>query len=224
MMDNPDLSPNLDLGYIFSPPCHQGRPCHRRLDIVIQAMPTQNHCDPEIVFFMVPSARHKIEVIKVRHPWLWEQNLRVVASRVIMTDRTGKAVEAFTFGGDLQIVSEDEFTRCTLRSPAPILPCFSDSPFNTLLVEEVETLLAERREAWEEEHPTTFFDERLAASDPFILYLACLKAIHNKYIQLPANYLDEFTHFLQVEMQALHDERLWPSYLPPIEKLLQTDN
>jgi hypothetical protein len=42
-----------DLGYIFSPPCHQDHPCHRQLDIVMHARPTLHHYDPESAQFSV---------------------------------------------------------------------------------------------------------------------------------------------------------------------------
>lgn len=214
---------NQDLGYLFSPPCHHDHPCHRQLDIAIHAIPTLQHYDPESARFPVFSDFRGFEYTKVHHPWRRIKNCRVIPGMVIMKDRVGKTVEAFTFGGNLHIETENEYTRCSLKSSAPILPLDIKPTVSTLLADEVKILLAQRRETWYEEHPRTTFEEHLAIVDPFILYMFCLDALQNKFSHFPhpdPEYILKFRHFLGTEIQALHEKRLWPKYLPSIEKLL----
>lgn len=211
------------LGYLYSPPCHQDHPCHRQLDIEINARPTFYHYDPEIVHFPVFSDFWGYEVLKVRYPWRRGKNYHVIPGVVIMKDRVYKTVEAFTFGGNLRIEIEKDCTMCSLKSSAPILPLDIRPSVSTLLAEEVEILLAERREVWDEGNPRTAFEDHLAEIDPFTLYMSCLDALQAKFSQFPSpdpeNFL-KFRHFLRTETRALHEKRHWPIYLPSIDKLL----
>jgi hypothetical protein len=214
---------NLDLGYVFSPPCHPNQLYHRQLDMTLHDTPTLRHYDPEIVEFRVAPDPQGNSVIKVRHPWESKKKHRVLVSRVIMKDRDDKVVEAFTFGGGLQIISHNEYTHCILKSPAPIISVDTLSQMETILIGEVEILLAERREVWDEEHPKDDFEKRLADTDPFMLYLASIKAIQEKFNRFPnplPEYLFSFTHFLQIESSRLHKEGLWPLNVPTIPQLL----
>lgn len=212
-----------DLGYIFSPPCHQDHPCHRQLDIVMHARPTLHHYDPESAQFSVFSDFWRYEVLKVRHPWHRSMNFHVIPGFVIMKDRLDKNMEAFTFGGDLRIKTKNDCTICSLKSRVPILPLDIRSSVSTLFADEVETLLAERRETWDEEHPRTAFEDHLAEIDPFTLYMSCLDALQDKFSHFPhpnpGNIL-KFRHFIETEIQALHEKRLWPIHLPSIEEML----
>ena len=214
---------DLDLGYVFSPPCHPNQLCHRQLDITIHDMPTLQHYDPEAILFRVVPDLLGNSVIKVRHPWTVKEKHHVFVSKVIMRDRVDKVVEAFTFGGELLIMSNNKYTHCSLKSPAPILLLDPLLQIETNLADEVEIILAERREIWDEEHPKDDFDKRLADTDPFMLYLASIKAIQEKFNRFPnplPEYLFGFTHFLQIESSKLQKEGLWPLNLPTISQLL----
>jgi hypothetical protein len=120
---------------------------------------------------------------------------------VIIEDRIGKAVEAFTYGGSLEIDTNEERTLCTLVSPASILDLSAEDdsltrlPVTHLLAQETEILLAERRAAWA--HNPEQYDRRLAGSDPASLYAACLQAILEKYRRFPTAGDDLTRRFLQ---------------------------
>jgi hypothetical protein len=218
-----DSQTDLVLGYVFSPPCHLHQLCHRQLDITLHNTPTFQHYDPDVVIFRVAPDKLGNSTIRVRHPWKGKGKYHNLASRVIMRDRVDTVVEAFTFGGELQIASNDRYTKCSLKSPAPILPLFSWSSVETILAEEVEILLAERREVWDEQHIQRTFEQRLAEADPFILYLLSLKYFREKFAHFPSpvpDYLIGFIHFLQAEVKRLHDEKIWPYYLPQVLELL----
>lgn len=60
---------DLDLGYVFSPPCQPNQLCHLQLDVTLHDTPTLQHFDPEVVVFLVAYDLLGNPVIKVRHPW-----------------------------------------------------------------------------------------------------------------------------------------------------------
>ena len=221
--ENPCVPPDTELGYTFSPPCHHDHPCHRQLDIVMHDRPTLRHYDPASTQFTVASKINRFEVLKIHHPWHGKANYHVISSCVILRDRVDKVVEAFTFGGMMHIVSEETCTRCTLESSAPILPLIISPTVTTILADEVRILFAKRREAWDEAHPRTAFEEQLAAIDPFILYLSCLDTLLEKFSHFPhpePGDMLKFTRFLKTEIDAMHEQKLCPNYIPPLEKLL----
>jgi hypothetical protein len=196
------------LGYVFSPPCSPDYPMYRQLDVFLPAEPTELHFDPEVVRFMVTSPIWGTEWIKVRHPWQGKEEHPVIPSCMFIRDRVDKVVEAFTFGGDLHILTEEELTRCTLKSPAPILPLNNGTSVTTIFAEEVEIQLAERRAVWDVAHPKVPFEEQLAKVDPFDLYLACLEEFQLKFFHLPylqSESMLHFTHFIRLEIRALHE-------------------
>jgi len=214
---------DLELGYVFSSTFHPNHIHHHKLDITLHDAPTLRHYDPEFVTFRIAPDTLGNSYVKVRHPWRGNWNYHVFASTVIMRDRVDKVVESFTFGGDLLIKSSNDRTTCSLLSTAPIYPLLSWSSPEMILVEEVEILLAKRREVWDETHKRMPFDKHLATIDPFILYLSCLQNLQNKFSHFPSPIPEDllrFMHFLRVEINQLHSEGLWPLYLPQIEEIL----
>lgn len=214
---------DLELGYVFSSAFHPNQLPHHKLDITLNDTPTLRHYDPEVVLFWVTPDNLGNSYIKVRHPWQGKKKHHVFASIVILRDRVDKVVESFTFGGELLIASNHERTRCSLISTAPILPLLSWSSVEMILADEVEILLAKRREVWDEEHKWNSFEKHLSEIDPFILYLSCLENLQKKFSHFPSpvpEELLEFHHFLQVEIKRLHNGGLWPLYLPPIAEIL----
>jgi len=214
----------LDLGYVFSPPCTTNDPCHRRLTINIRSSPTLLHYDPESVNFSVASPAWGIEFIKVFHPWVWTKEYHVLASRIIMHDRLNKVVEAFTFGGKLKIKTKTKYTQCGIVSNAPILPVLDwyTTP-SSLLAEEVEVLMAEWRESFDESNPGIKFEERLSFVDPFWLYIICLDTLQGKFLNVPnpkPEHIMKFTCFLKRQVRVLKEDHKWPAYIPPVNKIL----
>lgn len=220
-MANPTT--NLELGYVFSSAFHPNQLHHHKLDITLHDTPTLRHYDPEAVTFRVTPDSLGNSYIKVRHPWKGKKKHHVFSSIVILRDRVDKVVESFTFGGELSIASDNEHTICSLISTAPILQLLSWSSVEMILADEFEILLAMRREAWDEEHKRTSFDKHLSEGDPFILYLSCLQNLQNKFSHFPSPVPEDllgFIHFLHVEIKRLHNEGLWPLYLPQIKEIL----
>ena len=180
-----------DLGYIFFPATHDDALGHPRFDVVLQTQATERHFDPLSVTFSAKS-RSGVEHLSIHHPWNDSQSHKILAGRIIVLDRQKKEVEAFTFGSDLQIVSDKEQTICVFTSPVPILHLLSPQSIATDFADEVEGFLARYRARLGRE-----YDLRVAGIDPMLLYIACLDAIQEKLTHLPHAHTGERHHFQQ---------------------------
>ena len=173
------------LGYNFLPESDADWPDYHRLQVVIRAEPTEAHFDPESVSLLARSTQGGSEEVIIHHPWPREEHLVACPGRIVLRDRLGKAVQAFTFGGVLQVQPEAERTLCTLESPVPILALLRNDSAPAELASEVELLLATRRAAWDMQGRGGAFDERLASVDPRVFYLGSLRAVDRRLARLP---------------------------------------
>ncbi len=211
-------------GYIFYPRAYPHAPGHPRLDITIPETPTGRHFDPVTVHLLIRARPHittgGIETIMLHHPWPYESHFQACAGRIIIDDRYGKNVEAFTFGGNLTVLTQESETRCVLESPAPILELISTSSIAIALAEETEILLAERRA--ERLPDIEAYEQSLANVPPSDLYIACLEKIRQKHEHV--QHLTEETHqlirFIHDEIQALKRQQLWPVKVPTLAEVL----
>lgn len=217
-----NLKNSPELGYIFYPAEAPDHPGHPRLDVLIPAEPTFRHFDPKKAQFQVVLPPENVGRINVYHPWTQTTTYHVCPSRVILTDHIGKQIEAFSFGGELQISSVTEKTVCVLTSPAPIIPLFSAHDLPGWLTAEVEVLLARRRANWNPDHPHDF-EVHLATVDPFALYVSCLYALSEAFDDLPAEE-DDLTSlgrkFVEQEIERLKNDGKWPVLVPALDDLL----
>ena len=210
-----------EYGYFFHPRERSDSPGYPQLDVFLRSVPTYKHFDPLKMTLNVALERRSIEFLKINHPWPLRKQYRACAGRVILQDRTGKKVEAFTFGGDLRIESEEELTMGVLMSPAPILELTSTYSFPSFLAEETEIFLAERRAEWEPDHTT--FIKKLIKADPLTLYCVCLKALREKFGH--SHFKDDeviqhFAHLMNNEIAVLQELDKWPTQLPTVAELL----
>ena len=221
-----DLSHEPDLGFVFYPYEMKDHPGHPRLDVIIQEKPTYQHYDPQKVQYKVVSIQGTIEHITIHHPWTSGARYQVCAGRIILHDRKAKRVEAFTFGGDLQILSDASHTVCGLVSTAPIFALCTTHDLPMWITAEVEILLAEQNAHWESTHPYAF-EEHLATLDPFILYASCLEALRDRsasHLYINEGELDKKgEHFVQAEIQRLQKTVAWPQTLPTLDELFSLE-
>jgi hypothetical protein len=185
------------------------------------SVPTGKHFDPEKLSLTVAPKHKGTELLRVQHPWPGQDQYRACAGHVILQDRKGKKVEAFTFGGDLRIESEEMLTVCFLTSPAPILVLIGTSSIPMLLAVETEIVFAERRANWELDRST--FKDRLTAADPFTLYCICLEALKKKFERYPSRgveFIQQFVTFLNTEIKTLHELDKWPVSMPTVAEIL----
>ncbi len=215
--------PSLDFGYAFTPDSPPDHPAHRALTVVLRPAPTERHYDPEKAEWPVVSRDGDLETLTLYHPWPESGAYRVAAGRVILTDRKGKVVEAFTFGGALHVEAADAQVVARLESPAPVLPLLWPGSAAALLANEVEILLAQRRAAWDSLGRPQPFEQRLAAADPHRLYTACLAHLHAGLRGTHSAFADpeqKLSHLLRTAAREMQDAGHWPASATLLEELL----
>lgn len=210
-----------DLGYNFHPGTAKRFPGHPQLDIYLRHEPTRRHFDPEKAHFEVAGSG-RTEALTIVHPWTGPRQFRVCADRIYIDDRKQKRVEAFTLGGTLQITPKKDVTICQLQSPAPIFDLFHLDDLSTLIVTEIEVLLAKRRADWDPQHPHEF-EQHLATAVPLELYACCLIALQEKFAP-PLEHHDQLYHqlikFVADEIKFLQETGQWPASVPPLQEIL----
>lgn len=213
-----DLTHEPDLGYIFYPPETHHHPGHPRLDVIIPATPTYRHFDPQKVRFQVTSPSGGITQLTIHHPWTMGKLYRVCAGRIFVTDRVPKVVEAFSFGGELQILSDAEHTVCALTSTAPIFALIELDDLPMWITAEVEGLLARQKAHWNPQQPHNF-ETHLATLDPLLVYASCLQTLQHQ--PWPEHDGAEFDgpHFVQAEIKRLQTKGKWPVAVPSLDQL-----
>ncbi len=215
--------PSLAFGYDFAPACPADHPCHRTLTVVLRPAPTERHYDPERAEWPVVSRDGDLETLTLYHPWPESGAYRVAAGRVILADRKGKVVEAFSFGGALRVEAVAEHVIARLESPAPILPLLTPGSAAVLLANQVEILLAQRRAAWDSRGKPQLFEGRLAAADPHLLYVACLAHLHAELRGTHAPFADpeqKLSHLVRTAAREIKDAGHWPASASVLEELL----
>jgi hypothetical protein len=193
------FSESHQLGYAFSPAVQSDTPGHLTLEVVLHAAPTGRHFDPENVRYPI-AVGHRLDFLFITHPAGDSDQYRVCAGRVIVRDRIGKQVEAYSLGGELVVETAGAHTLCRLTSSAPILDLTVPNSLSTRLAEEIAILLAERRAAWAQR--PAGYDERLTQVDPRQLFAASLIELSRKFSH-SSHTADDVIHRL---IEFLHSE------------------
>ncbi|MCB9423245.1 MAG: hypothetical protein H6667_25840 [Ardenticatenaceae bacterium] len=210
-----------DFGYNFLPGTANRFPGHPQLDIILREVPTERHFDPEQVHFEAAQSGRP-EALTITHPWTGPRQHRICAGRIYIDDRKHKRVEAFSFGGTLEITTKHDLTICRLSSTTPILDMMELDSLSTTIATEAEVLLAERRADWDPKHPHTF-EQHLATAVPLELYACILAALHEKFAP-HLEHFDQVYHqlvaFAAGEMAYLQQTGQWPAVVPPLTEIL----
>ena len=215
-----DLSHEPDLGYVFYPYEVPGHPGYGRFDAIIPIQPTYRHFDPVTAQFPIIASGGSLEHLRVHHPWTLGKRYKACAGRAVLTDRVGKHVEAFTFGGDLQILSTAAQTVCALQSPAPIFALAPAPDLALWLASEAEIVLARQR-ARRESHG---FAACLAQMDPLLLYARCLQDAQQDLAsgaRAANGAARQAAHFVPHEIARLQAAGDWPAVLPSSDELFE---
>jgi hypothetical protein len=196
MSERKSIDSGRELGYDFHDVGDRGEPGRGQLDINIPRRPTELHFDPEQVAFPVMAVDGTVQRMTVTHPWRGPRESRLCAGRIVLRDRKGKVVEAYSFGGTLWLDSDATRTCCHVESPVPILrltgPLDAEgdsTSMDTMLVEEFEAVLAKCRVHWGRDD--VGFDRTLASISPDILYAAALGAIDTRLQAVPGRFHDD---------------------------------
>lgn len=209
------------IGYLYHYPRLDHPTDNFRLDIFVASLPTELHFDVQHALFFTTMPDETIEKITVTHPWTYKNTAQVCAGVVVMEDRNKEKKEAFTFGGNLKIKTEESQTICTLTSSAPILEINDSTPLKHFFVEELEMLLAEQRATHLDHHD---YEKQLGNADPRELYLACLEALRQKFEDFP--HKDEknreFFAFLNAEKRRLYAAGISTDLTPSLDEIFSS--
>ena len=218
------MSQECSLGYVFLPDPDGGSIGYAEFEVLLRAVPTGLHFDPSEVRLRIVMPDGRVQAAAIRHPsYSATDSGRVIAGRILLHDHYGKVVEAFSFGGEITVSTTDDLTTCHIISSAPIIELALDEPLPTLLVEEVEVLLAHQHAIYDQRGKD--YEMHLAQIEPSLLYCACLAELHKKL--LPASDVTsgnpEMPHlisFLPLEMTRLTAAGLCPKLIPSVAELL----
>lgn len=218
----------LELGYRFhvtDQPTTIGYPS---LGVILHKEPTDHFFDPAQVSLLVTPAinNQPIEHLVIEPDWHGRSHYEVCAGRVVLTDREEKTVEAFTFGGNVDIHPSGDYTTATISSSAPILDLsYENRPpsLSLILAAEVEVEMASRRAFWSSHKPGEF-ERRLAqiADNPVQLYKACLLKLSDKFSDDPhveGDTMWQFRHLLHNESRRIRQEA-GKNPVPKLEEIL----
>ena len=211
----------FDIEYIFAPKRYPHAPGSNKLTIRLHEYKKDSIFHPNELILSVLADKGKVNSLTISHPWLFLKKYRVFPGQIIFYDLEGNELEAYSFGATLTIDSQEKVTECIISSSAPIIGEREYTLETTLLVEEVQVLLAK----WRANHLTDLeeFEKNLATIEPSLLYASCLLSLEDKYNNI--NYKDDpqiinFMNYVQDEIKALKAEKLWPEKASTLDKLL----
>ncbi len=211
-----------DLGYYFHPAEKPDVPGHPRLDVSLYPVPTHKHFDPERVTFEIALPEDGIEPVEITHPWPGPSHLRAAVGYIRLVDRRDRVVEAFSFGGSLDVEVLQDHTRCSLASPAPIFHVTDREDLAAFLVSEFEALLAIRRAGWAGDEAG--FSRQLAGLDPLLLFAVGLVEVEDRLLQSPITLRGDLywrmRHTVNGSRSRLQEGGQWPVPLPALADLL----
>lgn len=223
-LHNEGIEPNL--GYRFLPASYPQAIGHPKLEINILCVPSEEHFDPKIVlvpiFTTISSVHpHQIEQLKVFHPWAYHGVYQVAPGLITISDRKGKKVEAYSFGGTMTIEADENCTTCMIQSDAPIVEVARARPAVIKLVQEVEILFAGRRVEWAED--LAAFEARLVDVPVSTLYAVILNELETRYDKAQSGkpIADrEFQDIIEGEKQHMKSAGRWPEKIPSVSEIL----
>ena len=210
------------LGYVFHQLKLNSSTLSAQLDISIFAKPTEQHFDPETVGFCIADPRGGIEHLTITHPWRLQKQLQVCAGRIIMRDRKDKVVQAFSFGGKLEISNFETFTFCQITSTAPIIELIDTQDTETIVVTEFEAWLAKHRARWAGND--LGFGSQLASIEPFTLFVAGVAKIDDRLSR--SRFSMRYDQYRRVGQETrriirlLQENGVWPPAPPVLTDLL----
>jgi hypothetical protein len=218
----PDLKPTSEpsLGYRFGGRARPSALGYTQLQARLTLEPRNTHFNPQYLRVSVFSPASGVGHLSVCHPWKAGERYRLYPDRIILRDHNGQTIEAFVFGGKLQVSLSAAWTVCTISSEAPILELVGEQSISTMLAVEVEGLLADGR--YPDECQLVEIEGKIAQANPLDLYAACLLALKMKLKRLTV--LDvtqvQLLRAVSAEMEALRESPEFEGGLPTLKDLL----
>ena len=200
-----------DLGYLFYPTPQPPLSAHSGLAVNICDHPTEEHYDPEHVTLSVVDRIGTIERTNITYTWHGKRRLRLAPGRVVIADRKGKRIEAFTAGGVADLTTGTGRLCCRISSPVPIYRLADERGAGpecvaAMATDKIEALLAIYQAKWGMDQAG--YAHRLTSIDTVTLYHAALASLLRSLDQTPNR--QRGTRFHEVQRcvkAAIHVER-----------------
>jgi hypothetical protein len=209
-------------GYFFAPSRYTPPLGHASADVYLSADESGWYFATQSATFLV--VEDVVTHLTVTHPWPSGQRaFQLAPGRFYLVARDGDVVEGFTLGGRLEVGLEEQDTRCTVASSAPLFDLTDRSGLGELLASEFEAGLARLRADWtgsDEE-----FDRQVAGADPFSLLVASINLGDNNHLAAAlgdAGIAGERSA-LQHAARALKAAGEWPDPPPTLRSLILED-
>lgn len=174
----------MDIGYLFEKASEDLELGGHALGVNLYGQPTRQHFDPKQLILPVIDLDNHVAPMTIMHPWHNLKKYHMAPGLIEIIDRKDAKVEAFSFGGSLEIKVNGQKTSCLLRSEAPILSIetLSNLHIGCLLSQEVMDLLAIRRAAYLNKE--SVFNQKLISVAPMTLFVSALKSIDAKFTKM----------------------------------------
>lgn len=208
-------------GYYLLPRFHELGPGNTGLLVAIRETPTKMHFDPDAIHLRLRDQDGIANWTKLDLRGSFRGSRHVCPGHIVLSDRLGKQIRFYVFGGSLEASSIPGETVYSLRSPAPIL-LITESPrtIPNLLASETEVILGGLQARWESDQEG--FLRRLASIDSLQFYQASLCSIgqHCTRTEALQEVFEELCTALQEEEHWLKESGRWLIPPPSLETLL----
>jgi hypothetical protein len=208
------------ISYKFHPNQRHNSPGFASLEMIIQGDDKSVSRDLEEATLLIANSEELPETTFLSHPWNRPAQEQVCTGNIALRLKQDEKIIAFTFGGQLQVQSQSDKTVFILTSPAPILRYEGFNQISTILADEVNILLAEKRVR--EISDLDAYKKRLVCTNPLLLYCTCLKELRDKfthYVHPDTPSQQSFSNFITSEIETLQSEGLWPNRVPDLEMI-----
>ncbi len=203
---------------------HPKSPGHKGLLIALRTQPESKRFNPVALRLRLKEEETGLcQPYTLRHSNSCRSSRRVCPGQITIIDANDSARDFFTFGGELVCTTQNADFIYQLNSSAPVLDLRgSVTSIPDQLAAETDALLAEVEAKWKGDEEE--FSLRLAAVDPFRLYVCAIESIMQHYHRAKS-LMDTFRDFsdaLHWEKGWLEQNKLWPKDVTTIEELIGT--
>ena len=225
-MDTPKTADLLrERGVALLDKPHPKSPGHQGLLIALRSsQPAGNQFDPVALRLRLKEEETGLcQAYTLQHSNACKSSRHVCPGQVTLIDANDSPRDFFTFGGELVCTAQNADFIYQLNSSAPVLDLRgSVTSIPDQLAAETEALIAEMGAKWKADEEE--FSMRLAAVDPFRLYVCAIESIMVHYHQAKSlmETFRDFSDALHWEKGWLEQKKLWPKDVTTVEELLGT--
>lgn len=180
-----------------------------RLDVVLTDDTDQPYFKIKEVGFLAVSkvkkeSWKKYNPMTISRHWRGTKEYRVLPGTVTLVQENEDHIVFFTFGGSIKIQGGEHTTHCSLSSPVPIYHLEEKETLETLLVEEIECLLAIKHAKLGDKG----YWSKLETIQPKNCYAACLESLLEKYEQMGNYQVRQTQDLVQYLKQKITDQEI----------------